>query len=97
AIVMVAIVWYGGSMILDGVIGGFSGKEFIGFIIVFSQLLVPVQNMAKNSANLSKARASQDRIDSVLDEEETIRDPETPTSIKPLQEKISFQNITFAY
>lgn len=98
AVVMVAIVWYGGTMILDGTIGAnFTGKEFIGFIIVFSQLLVPVQNMAKNSASLNKAKASQERIDEVLVEEEKIKDPIHPQTIHSLEKNIEFKDVSFAY
>src|SRR5690554_4458445 len=98
ALVMIGIVWYGGSMILDGAAGdGFTGKEFIGFIIVFSQLLVPVQNIAKNSANLSKAKASQERIEEILATDEKIVSPKNPRTIKPLERGISFTNVSFAY
>lgn len=98
AIVMVAIVWYGGTMILDGDMATtFTGKEFIGFIIVFSQLLVPVQNIAKNSASINKAKASQERIDAVLEEQEKIKNPIHPLPIAPLKNQIEFKNISFAY
>jgi subfamily B ATP-binding cassette protein MsbA len=98
ALVMIGIVWYGGSMILDGAAGdGFTGKEFIGFIIVFSQLLVPVQNIAKNSANLSKAKASQERIEEILSADEKILDPEKPAVIHPLEKGIVFKNVSFSY
>ena len=98
AVVMIAIVWYGGSMILDGEAGsGFTGKEFIGFIIVFSQLLVPVQSIAKNSANLSKAKASQERIEEILSADDKILDPENPVKIQPMKKGIEFKNVSFAY
>lgn len=98
AIVMVMIVWYGGSMILDGsAANDFKGEQFIGFIIVFSQLLVPVQNIAKNTANLSKAKASQDRIDEILNLDEKIKDPETPLCLHPLSKGIRFKEVNFAY
>ena len=97
AVVMVLLVWYGGSMILDGQSDDFSGKEFIGFIIVFSQLLVPVQNTAKNFANLSKAKASQDRIDEVLALDEKILDPEYPAEFPQIEKGIHFKNVSFAY
>lgn len=98
AIVMIMIVWYGGTMILDGEAGdGFTGKQFIGFIIVFSQLLVPVQNIAKNAANLSKAKASQERIEEIMNLDEKILDPENPKKITPLKEKVEFDNVSFAY
>ncbi len=98
AVVMIMIVWYGGNMILDGDAGdGFTGKQFIGFIIVFSQLLVPVQNIAKNMANLSKAKASQERIEEILDLDEKILDPINPEPIATLKDKITFNNVSFAY
>lgn len=97
AVVMISIVWFGGSMILDGSGSGFTGEEFIGFIVVFSQLLVPVQNIAKNSANLSKAKASQERIEEILSADEKIISPENPKTITPLEKGISFNNVSFAY
>ncbi|MEX1193354.1 MAG: ABC transporter ATP-binding protein [Brumimicrobium sp.] len=98
AVVMILIVWYGGSMILDGQADqNFTGKEFIGFIIVFSQLLVPVQNIAKNAANLSKARASQERIEEILNMNEKIHEPENPVLLHPLERAVVFKNVSFAY
>lgn len=98
AVVMVMIVWYGGSIILDGKgESGFTGNEFIGFIVVFSQLLVPVQNIAKNFANLSKAKASQDRIDEILNTDEVIHDPVHPQRLNGLTTQITFEKVNFAY
>jgi len=98
AAVMIGIVWFGGSMILDdGVNSALTGKEFLGFIIVFSQLLVPIQSVAKNIGNLNKAKASQDRIDETLLADEKILDPVTPKEIKLLEKEIEFKNIEFAY
>lgn len=97
AVVMVAIVWYGGSMILNEAGNGFTGNQFIGFIIVFSQLLVPVQSIANNSANLNKAKASQERIEEILDTDEKIHSPENPKPIQSLQNKIEFKNVSFSY
>ncbi|MEX2483646.1 MAG: ABC transporter ATP-binding protein [Brumimicrobium sp.] len=98
AVVMILIVWYGGSMILDGQADqSFTGKEFIGFIIVFSQLLVPVQNIAKNAANLSKAKASQERIEEILNMNEKIHEVENPALLQPLERAVVFKNVSFAY
>ena len=98
AVVMVLIVWYGGSMILDGESDhSFTGKEFIGFIIVFSQLLVPVQNIAKNFANLSKAKASQERINQIMELDEKIYDVENPKEIETVKQAINYKNVSFSY
>lgn len=98
AVVMITIVWYGGSMILENTSeNGLTGEQFIGFIIVFSQLLVPIQSIANNTANLSKAKASQERIEEILSADEKIKDPENPIDIQPLEKGISFKNVSFAY
>ncbi|MDX1446871.1 ABC transporter ATP-binding protein, partial [Lishizhenia sp.] len=98
AAVMIGIVWFGGNMILDGTDqDGFTGEEFMGFIIVFSQLLVPIQAVAKNIGNMNKAKASQDRIDETLFTNEKILDPTSPQKMEGLKEKIRFNNISFAY
>lgn len=98
AAVMIGIVWFGGSMILDGTgQDGFTGKEFMGFIIVFSQLLVPIQAVAKNIGNMNKAKASQDRIDETLLTNEKILDPTHPKPMQGLTQKISFNKVGFAY
>ncbi|PHR50092.1 MAG: antibiotic ABC transporter ATP-binding protein [Fluviicola sp.] len=98
AVVMILIVWYGGSMILDGEANqGFTGKEFIGFIIVFSQLLVPVQNIAKNAANLSKAKASQERIEEILQMDEKIFEAQNPVKINSITKGLTFKNVSFSY
>ena len=98
AAVMIGIVWFGGNMILDGTDeNSFTGKEFIGFIIVFSQLLVPIQAVAKNIGNMNKAKASQDRIDEILLTNEKILDPTHPKEMKGLKESIHFKNVSFAY
>ncbi|SFT66156.1 ATP-binding cassette, subfamily B, MsbA [Lishizhenia tianjinensis] len=98
AAVMIGIVWFGGNMILDGTgQDGFTGEEFMGFIIVFSQLLVPIQAVAKNIGNMNKAKASQDRIDETLNTNEKIMDPTSPKKMEGLNDKIRFDNISFAY
>src|SRR5690606_25478313 len=46
-IVMVCLVWFGGKMILDAKENsGLNGETFLTFIIIFSQLLRPIQQVA---------------------------------------------------
>ncbi len=98
AIVMIIIVWFGGSMILDaGDKTGFTGKQFIGFILVFSQLLRPIQNVAKSIGNLHKAKASQERINAILDADEKIVEKENPVRLNKLSGSIEYKNINFKY
>ncbi len=98
AIVMIIIVWFGGSMILDsGQESRFTGKQFIGFILVFSQLLRPIQNVAKSIGNLHKAKASQERINAILNADEKIREAQNPIRLSNLTREIEFRDIHFKY
>lgn len=97
-VVMLGIVWYGGSMILDNKAGnGFDGPQFIGFILVFSQLLRPIQGIATSVANLNKAEAAQLRINEVLDTDEKIHEVAHPVSSVELRDGIRYENVSFAY
>lgn len=96
--VMLGIVWYGGSMILENkATNGFDGASFIGFILVFSQMLRPIQGISTSIAYLNKAEASQNRINEIIHTDVKIKEVEQPTEIVHLKEKIEFTNVSFAY
>ncbi|MEO9258473.1 MAG: ABC transporter ATP-binding protein [Crocinitomicaceae bacterium] len=98
AFVMLVIVFFGGSIVLanDGT-SGLTGPQFIGFVLVFSQLLRPIQSIANNIALLNKAKVSLDRINQILDTDEKILDPENPIPFNPISEGVSYKNVVFAY
>ena len=98
AAVMVIIVWYGGNIILDNKSNSsLSGQEFISFIIVFSQLLRPIQGIANAVAFLNKAKASQDRINEIIETDEKIYESENPIQLNDLKEGIKYENVSFKY
>lgn len=96
--VMLCLVWFGGVMILDAKNDAvLTGEVFITFIIVFSQLLRPIQGIATNMAFLNKARASQDRINEILNTDERIYEVENPTALPELKTGIRYENVSFKY
>lgn len=96
--VMLCLVWFGGVMILDAKNDAvLTGEVFITFIIVFSQLLRPIQGIATNMAFLNKARASQDRINEILNTDERIYEIENPTALPELKTGIRYENVSFKY
>lgn len=96
AAVMVVIVWFGGSMILEGN-SEIKGETFMGFIIIFSQLLVPIQSVANSITYLNKAKVSQDRINEILNADETIYESKNPQHLEEFKKEIVFQNVDFSY
>lgn len=97
SLIMVLLVWFGGVLILNKSASGLSGEMFLTFIIVFSQLLRPIQSVSNALANMAKAKVSLDRINEVLNQDERIVDSPNAATIVSLQQGISFENVSFSY
>jgi subfamily B ATP-binding cassette protein MsbA len=98
ACVLMGIVWFGGTMILEAKENAsLSGEEFLTFIIVFSQLLRPISGIAFCISCLNKAKVSQDRINEILEMDEKIYDAEQPVALPILEKGITYKNIYFKY
>ena len=97
SLIMVLLVWFGGILILNKTSSGLSGEMFLTFIIVFSQLLRPIQSVSNALANMAKAKVSMDRIHEVLEQDEQIVDSPTSKNITTLREEISFNDVVFSY
>ena len=97
-LVMLVIVWYGGVLVLDPSAGSIlTGPQFLGFILIFSQITRPISNIAKSIAIMNKSSASQDRINEIINADEKIYETENPIKLSGLKESIKYQNITFSY
>jgi len=96
--VMIGIVWYGGSMILENrFTDGFDGAKFIGFILIFSQMLRPIQGISQSLAALHRATASQKRINEILDTDEQIHEIAQPIKKIKFNKGIYYQDVCFSY
>lgn len=97
-IVMLIIVWYGGILVLDPNSGSsLTGSQFLGFILVFSQLTRPIGGIAKSIGMLNKSSASQDRINKILDADEKIYEVDSPIALSELNTAVEYKNIYFKY
>lgn len=98
AAVMLCLLWFGGSMILDASTNGaLNGEKFLTFIIVFSQLLRPIQGISTSLANLNKAKPSQDRINEILFADELIHEEANPQHMSTFSESIRYEKVSFKY
>ena len=94
--VIVAIMWYGGSAVLSGS-SSLSPEVFMTFILLFTQILPPIKAITQAYYNLQKGRASMDRVNQILDAENTIPEKENAQHIQSLQSKVEFKNVSFDY
>jgi subfamily B ATP-binding cassette protein MsbA len=95
-IVMVVVMWFGGQLVLNGN-GGLSAEEFIGYILIFSQIIPPAKSLTSAYYHIQKGSAAAERIYEILDAENKITDVDTPKYIKLLNNNIEFRNLTFSY
>jgi subfamily B ATP-binding cassette protein MsbA len=97
AMVMLLLVWFGGNLILDQKGNGLTGEVFMTFIIVFSQLLRPIQGISSSIANMTKANVSLERINNILEEDERIIEKPQAIEINGLNDSVEFNNVSFGY
>lgn len=97
AAVMLCLVWFGGIMILDGQHTGLTGEKFITFIVIFSQLLRPIQGISTSMGNLNKAEPSLHRINDILNADEVIYNPKNAVPFKELTDAIRIEGLHFKY
>ena len=95
--VLITLVWFGGNLILGGNTDELNGEAFIGFIIVFSQLIRPVQGIATAHSNINKGLAAKDRVDEILNTHNAILEQKDALPVTQFNSEIRFENVTFRY
>jgi subfamily B ATP-binding cassette protein MsbA len=91
----VIVIWLGGREIL--VNNTIKPEEFLGFLFILFQLVVPIKNLGNLSNNVHEASASCDRIFRILDYPVNIEDGKDAADIKEFKSSIEFRNVWFSY
>ena len=92
--VMAVLLWFGGKLVLSGE-GGLTGDWFIGYLVVFSQIIPPARSISDGWFRIQKGAASLERLDEILEAAEEVN--AGTAEVQALESEIRFENITFAY
>ena len=94
---MIAIVlWFGGTLILgDNAI--IDAPSFMAYMAILYSVIQPIKDLSKAAYSIPKGLASMERIDMILDAEDSIKEPEHPVSLKGFNDRISFNDVSFTY
>ncbi|MBW8325615.1 MAG: ABC transporter ATP-binding protein/permease [Prolixibacteraceae bacterium] len=95
-IVIIIVVWYGGSLILDKN-SELTGTEFIAYLAIFYQIINPAKAFTTALYSIQKGLASMDRIDKILLADVTIPEAPYAQAVSTLKDSIEYRNVTFAY
>ena len=94
-LVMVAVIYRGGSLVLTG--EGLTADLFIGYIVVFSQLIQPAKSLTSAVYMIQKGMAAVERIDTVLEAQETIQEKPNAVGLEKFEKEIEFKDVSFSY
>ena len=95
-LILSVIIWFGGNMALSQPVE-IEPEMFIMFISLFYFLINPLKSLSQIFYNLHQGRASLERINMIMEAENTIVDLPNALPITQFEHSIEFKNVTFAY
>ena len=95
-IVVVFVVWFGGTLILNDA-GGLSVAAFLAYLAVFYQIINPAKAFSTALYSIQKGMAAMERIDMILLADNNIFEKEGAVEKTTLEHSVEYRNVTFAY
>ena len=83
--IIAMVVWFGGSLILKNETS-ITGEKFIFYLAVFYSIINPAKAFSQAWYTIQRGMASMERIDKILQAEDTITEPENPVKIEAFKE-----------
>jgi subfamily B ATP-binding cassette protein MsbA len=90
------VLYYGGRLVLGNNFS-LTGPDFLTYIAIFTQIINPLKSFSSASYNIQRGAASIERIQTLIHEQETIKEVANPRSVKTFDHSIEFRNVHFSY
>ena len=94
--IVVLVILYGGRLVLENQ-SELNASEFITYIILYSQILIPAKNISTAVTNIQRGIASGARIFSVLETDVNIVEDKDAIAKTALKDQIVFKDVSFQY
>lgn len=95
-ILIVIVLWFGGSLILSAN-STIDAPKFIFYMVILYSVINPLKDFSKAGYNIPKGLASMERVDKILKAENKIKEIANPKPLEGLNDKIEFKDICFSY
>lgn len=95
-IVVALVLWYGGTMVFNGT-SSLDGAGLIVYVGMFYMIINPAKSFSTAYFNIIKGMASADRINTILDAENSIKNKIDAKAIKSFEHNIEYRNVSFKY
>lgn len=94
------VLYYGGRLVLGQRFGNsfsLSAPDFLTYIAIFTQIINPLKSFSAASYNIQRGAASIERIQSLINEEETVVEAVNPVPLNGFKQSLEFRNVSFSY
>ena len=88
------ILVFGGSLVEHGMV---TGAGFIAFVAAFSQITRPLRSFIDQFANINQGVAAGERIFTIIDAENEVKDKENARDFDGLKDSIELRDVRFSY
>ena len=88
------ILWFGGR---DVIKGRLTAGELLAFLTCIGLLVQPIRVLSRVISTIQQGVASADRVFEILDEKNEVPLPDKPVVLKPMDGRICFRDVWFAY
>jgi subfamily B ATP-binding cassette protein MsbA len=95
-IVITGILLYGGTLVLEGR-SELTASEFIGYLVLFSQVLVPAKSLSSSFSNIQRGLAASDRLLQIINTPSDVKDKPGAEELPDFKDSIELQNVSFRY
>lgn len=95
-LVVVFIVLYGGSMILNNQ-GDLTPSKFLVYIAMFSQVMQPIKAISDSFSAIHTGIAAGERVLDLVDIKPDLTDKENAVQLASFKDCIKFENVSFNY
>lgn len=93
---MVCVIWFGGQQVLNPQ-NPMDAKVFLLYLAIFSQIIPPAKSLISAYYNILKGAASMERIQEVIQEDESIADDPAAIEKVHFTKSIEIRNLNFKY
>ena len=74
-----------------------SAGVFVSFLLYATMFINPIEMIGQMARTMNRATSSAHRVFEVLDSKPEVRDGPAPVRLEPVQGRVTFENVTFAY
>jgi subfamily B ATP-binding cassette protein MsbA len=94
--VVAGLLYFGGTLILGGE-STLTGETFIGYVVLFSQVLTPAKALSSSFGNIQRGLVAGERILKIIDTEPAIRDLPNAQVLPAFEREIELRDLSFQY